>query len=75
MEQTIDELKDIWERKGMVPICGWDWVLGHKDDEYGDLKIEVEFDGEKVAEALACERRGTLKKMLRDYKRKSKNTE
>ena len=52
-----------------IPLCGWDWVEEHQDDEYPEPCLTIMRDGQVIAEiSLNTKHRvKTIKALIREY--------
>jgi len=65
-EREIVLAKDLNRYNLCPPLCGQDWYEEHKDDSYPEQAIVVEYDGKVVAKVLSSEKKGTLKRRLKE---------
>jgi len=61
---------DNYPKEGIKPLCGAEWMYQHRHDhtpeEIGDLSIVVGIDGRKLPPVSAGEKRGKVKKNIKE---------
>lgn len=66
--QTVNPALRLINR-GLDPLCGWDWLHEHAARTYPEQWITVEYDNKPLVKVTSAEKRGILRKAMKEVSR------